>query len=989
MTQTHRLPGGLINRQVELSFTFDGKTFVGHPGDTLASALLANGQQLLGRSFKYHRPRGIFSAGSEEPNALVQLRSGADTEPNTRATVAELFQGLVATSQHRRGSLRFDLLAVNDWLSPLLGAGFYYKTFMWPPAFWEKLYEPLIRAAAGLGRASTQPDPDHYDSGYLHCDLLVIGAGAAGLTAARYAAQAGLRVIVCDEDFRPGGRLNAESYCINDEPGARWAEQVAAELRDASNVRLLPRTTVFGAYDHGVYGAVQRCTDHLPDAGGKPRQIRWRIYARQSILCAGATERGVAFANNDRPGVMLAGAVRAYVNRWAVKPGHRITVLTNNDNGWRTARDLVDNGVVVPLVVDTRDTSAPVASSELPGTRIVMNGRIIDTRGRLGLRSVTLGTGESVDTDCLAVSGGWNPNVQLTSHQRTAPLWDDTIATFVPGQSLPPGMRVAGAAGGALSLKQAIHGARDAVQAVIETLGRTMPDLALPDCEDDTYNITPLWQVPSDRKRAWVDLQNDVTNHDIEQAWQEGYQSAELLKRYTTLGMATDQGKTANTLGLGVLAQVTNRSVSDTGTPQARPPYTPVAIGAMAGRTRGKQFRPTRLTPSHQWATENGAVFGEAGLWLRARWFAQPGETHWQTSVDREVTATRASVGVCDVTTLGKIDIQGRDAAQFLNRVYMNRFDNLAIGRVRYGLMLREDGFAMDDGTTARLGEHHYLMTTTTANAGAVLRHLEFCHQCLWPMLDVHLGSATEQYAQVAIAGPNSRALLAKLVDEPFDLSGEAFPFMACSDLTICGGTPARLFRISFSGELAYELAVPTRYGDSLMRVLMQAGKEFDVVAYGTEALGVMRIEKGHAAGNELNGQTTALHLGLARMAKPEADYIGRTLSQRPALQADNGLRLRGFIPVDRDKRLSAGSHFIAHGTPDNLEHDLGWMSSVAWSPTLGHSIGLGFIEDGINRTGQMVQAVNLLAKNTTDSRVDVRIVEPCFFDPDGGRQRG
>jgi len=982
MSGSWRLPsGGLIDRSATLGFSFNGRAMRGHAGDTLASALLAGGQRLVGRGFKYHRPRGIFTAGSEEPNALVELREGAHREPNTRATVAELFDGLVASSQNHRGSLEFDLMAVTDLMSPLLSAGFYYKTFMWPKSFWEKVYEPMIRSSAGLGRLSMLEDPDRYDKGYLHCDLLVIGAGPAGLAAALAAGRAGARVILADEDFLPGGRLNAETHAVDGMAGADWAAQAAGELGAMDNVRLMTRTTVWGAFDHGCYGALERCTDHLADSGGRPRQILWRVRARRAILAAGATERPIAFGNNDRPGVMLAGAVRAYLNRFAVAAGRRVAVFTNNDDGWRTAADLAARGVEVGAVIDTRDAPAPV---DVPGARIVRGGQVADTSGRKGLREVRLADGTRIEADCLAISGGWNPNVHLTCHQRGRPVWDARIAAFVPGGTLPPGMEVAGAAAGRLTLAAALADGHERATRIVADLGLAAATAPAPRASDEPAGIAAFWHVGASRKRAWVDLQNDVTVKDIHLARREGFRSVELLKRYTTLGMATDQGKTANVVALAVLADASGRGIEETGTTIFRPPYTPVALGALAGRSRGREFRPVRLTPSHDWASRNGATFVEAGNWLRAQWYARPGEAGWRDSVDREVRMTRASVGVCDVSTLGKIDIQGRDAAQFLNRVYTNSWTKLPVGRVRYGLMLREDGIAYDDGTTARLGETHYVMTTTTANAVLVFRRLEFARQCLWPDLDVHLISTTDGWAQFSVAGPNARNLLRKVVDEGHDISNEAFPFMACGSVTVCGGTPARLFRISFSGELAYEIAVPARFGNAMMGVLIEAGYEYDAVPYGTEALGVMRIEKGHAAGNELNGQTTALNLGLDGLISPAKDCIGKVLAQRPELADPDGLRLMGFEPVDPSQPLLAGSHFLDQGAAATTENDLGWMTSVAFSPTLGHSIGLGFIRRGRHRLGDIVRAAN----PARGSEVRVRIVSPHFVDPEGERLR-
>ncbi len=753
MTQSHRIDGGQIDRSRTFRFTFDGLPYQGHPGDTLASALLANGVRLMGRSFKYHRPRGPISAGSEEPNALVELRTGGRQEPNTRATVAELYEGLTANSQNRWPSLRFDAMGVNDKLSTFFAAGFYYKTFMWPKSFWEKLYEPIIRRAAGLGSVTREEDPDDYDKGFLHCDLLIIGAGPAGLMAALTAGRAGKRVILADEDFRMGGRLNAETFAVGNTQGADWAAATVAELSTMPNVRLMTRTTVVGAFDHGIYSAVERVSDHLPTpAKGKPRQILWRIYTVRAILAGGATERPIAFENNDRPGIMLAGALRAYANRWGVKVGERVAVFTNNNDGIRTALDLQSKGVDVVAVIDSRE-----GGDLLPGIRHLRGAEVIDTSGSLGLKTITVrqanGRSETIAVDALGVSGGWNPNVNIHSHHRSRPIYDESIAAFVPGKDGPPGLLVAGAAAGQLSTHAALRTGRDAAIAALD-LG-TAPDL--PQAEDAPVKITPLWHVAHGKSRAWIDQQNDVTVKDIKLAKQENFTSVEHLKRYTTLGMATDQGKTGNVIGLAIMAELTGRSIPDTGTTIYRPPYTPVALGALAGRSRGKEFKPFRLTPSHHWAKEQGAIFVEVGNWLRTQWVPKQGETEWRQSVDREVLATRKSVGICDVTTLGKIDIQGTDAGAFLDRVYANTFSTLPVGKCRYGLMLREDGIVFDDGTTARMGEHEYVMTTTTANAVTVFRHLEFCRQCLWPELDVQLISTTEAWAQFSVAGPNAR----------------------------------------------------------------------------------------------------------------------------------------------------------------------------------------------------------------------------------------
>ncbi len=947
--QRFRLPsGGVIDRAETRLFLFDGKTYSGYAGDTLASALLANGVRLVARSFKYHRPRGILTAGSEEPNALVELRDGARREPNTKATVAELYDGLRATSQHRFPSLKFDLMAINNLLSPIFAAGFYYKTFMWPASFWEKIYEPMIRRAAGLGRAAGLPDPDPYEKSTAFCDVLVIGGGEAGIAAALQAARGGKRVILCDEDFLLGGQAIGESAAL--------ASQIA-ELQAYPELRVLTRTTVFGVYDGGTYGAVERVADHvLNPAARQPRQRYWKIIAKTSVLASGALERPIVFGNNDRPGVMLSGAVRRYIRRFGIAPGRKAVVFANNDAVSGTLAALRDAGIAVAALVDPRpEIPAKLRQSAEACGAIVFTGAVIRRAlGQLAVRGVeiipAIGRLVRLDCDLLVMSGGWNPALQLTTHLDGKPIWDEKIAAFVPG-GLPPGMQVVGAAAG---------------------------DFAEPATQ-------PLWQVRGAIGKAFVDFQNDVTATDVKLAKQEGFSAVEHLKRYTTLGMATDQGKMANVNGLGLMAEITAKTIAQTGTTRSRPPYTPVALGALAGAHRGQHFKPRRLTPTHPWAAAQNAVFVDAGMWRRAQYFPKPHETDWLQTVNREVSTVRNHVGICDVTTLGKIDIQGKDAAKFLECVYTNGWENLKIGRARYGLMLREDGFVMDDGTTTRLGPTHFVMTTTTANAGKVFQHLEFCHQWLWPELDVRFCSVTDQWAQLAVAGPKSRETLRRIVDPQFDISNQALPYMGAQELTICNGLRARLFRLSFSGELAYEIAVPARFGNAVAQSLMQAGEPFGITPYGTEALGVMRIEKGHPAGNELNGQTTAHDLGMAKLLSTKKDFIGRAMAGRHALTDPARPSLIGLRPIDPTERLRAGSHLLPPDAEAIAKNDQGYVTSVAYSPTFSHWIALGLLANGPARLGEAIRVYDPVRNGD----LLAEIVHPVFYDPEGIKLRG
>jgi methylglutamate dehydrogenase subunit C len=987
MTQPRRLAsGGLVDRSQPIRFSFDGTGCRGYAGDTLASALLANDIMLVGRSFKYHRPRGIFSAGPEEPNALVTLRSGARAEPNTKATTVELFDGLEASSQNCWPSPNFDLRAVHQLAGPLLNAGFYYKTFMWPASFWEKFYEPAIRASAGLGALSGLDDPDSYEKSHAFCDLLVIGAGPAGLAASLAAGRAGARVIVAEEDYALGGRLLSETAQIDGVSAASWAALAEAELSTLPNVRMLRRTAVFGAYD-GEYGAIERVSDHLIEpAEFMPRQRLWKIVAGQCVLAAGAQERPLVFPGNDRPGIMLASALRTYVHRFGVAAGKRIAIFTTSDDGWRSAFDLHNAGVDIAAVIDARAEVSPEVRKLAGDAPQFLRAHVTDSSGYRRLKSLSIvdgsGTTHTIAADTLGVSGGWTPSVGIATHLGGKGNWSEAKSAFLC-DDLPKGLQIAGAAAARWTLGEALQdGARAGTEAAVRAGFRALP----PDpfvTGDEASGVTPVWLFAGSRQKAFVDLQNDVTARDVALAAQEGFRSVEQLKRYTTLGMATDQGKTSNVNGLAILAGAIHQTIAETGATRARPPHVPVAIGAFAGLHTGKHFKPTRLAASHAFSAAAGATFVEAGPWMRAQWFNAPGESDWLQSVTREVKAVRGCVGICDVSTLGKIALLGTDVGAFLDRIYINTFSTLAVGKTRYGVMLREDGFVLDDGTVARLSQDHFVMTTTTVNAGKVMQHLEYAHQVLWPELDVQMVSVTEQWAQYAVAGPRSRALLQTVLGDAIDLSNEAFPYMGCAEFDL-GDVPLRLFRVSFSGELAYEIAAPAGYGEALLRGLMQAGKAFDATLYGTEALSVMRIEKGHVAGAELNGQTVARDLGLGKMMSQKKDYIGRAMAAREALVDITRPTLVGLRPVDRSQRLRNGALLFARDVTPSPDDHGGHITSTAFSPSAGHWIGLGLLARGPERLGEIVRAWDPIRS----ADLELEVVSPVFVDAQGVRLR-
>jgi sarcosine oxidase subunit alpha len=962
--------GGLIDRSRTLRFAFDGKAMEGHPGDTLASALLANGTRLVGRSFKYHRPRGIFSAGVEEPNALVELRGGDRQEPNTLATTIELFDGLEAASQNRWPNLRFDVNQINAALSRFLPAGFYYKTFMWPAKLW-MTYEHFIRKSAGMGTASREPDPDRYTNRSAHCEVLVVGGGPAGLAAALSAAETGERVLLVEQAPQLGGWLRREKRTIDGAPAMDWVGAAGTRLNAMANVRVLTRTSAFGYYDHNMITAVERVQDHVPAPDPfLPRQRLWTIRAKQVVLATGAVEQPIAFPGNDRPGVMMAGAARAYINEYGVLPGRQAVLQTNNDDAYRTVMDLLDAGARVAAVLDVRES----VDGHLPnqvrkrGVPILQEHGVAGTKGYFGVRQVQArplagGPIQRYDCDLLCMSGGWAPQVHLHSQSGGKVVYDEGKGCFLPGEARRNCVSVGSAAG------------RFALADCLETaVGDDIPEQA----------AKPTWSLPNAPGRhgkRFVDFQDDVTAEDVALAHREGYVSVEHLKRYTTLGMGSDQGKTSNVTGLAIMAELRGQDIPAVGTTKFRPPYTAVTMGALAGRAVGHHFQPLRRSPMDDWHLDNGCRWIDAGLWRRPHYYPRPGEDVDSAAL-REGRAVRWGVGIVDVTTLGKIDIQGPDAGEFLNRVYINGWKKLPVGKARYGVMLREDGMAYDDGTTSRLGENHYIMTTTTANAGPVLAKLEYYLQAVWPALRVQVASVTDQYAAIAVAGPKSRAVMQRLVD--IDISNEAFAFMAAAPCQFADIPDARLFRISFSGELAYEVNVPADYGRAAWDALLQSGRQDGIGVYGMEALGGLRVEKGHVAGPEINGQTTVRDLGLGGLQSTLKHNIGKGLANRDGLVDPSRPAIVGLVPVDGKTWIKAGAQLVEdpHAPPPVAM--LGHVTSIAYSGELDHPIALALLSDGKDREGGELYAAFPLRNEA----VRVRVVSPHFVDPDGERMR-
>ncbi len=978
--QARRLAhGGLIDRQQPLSFSFNGERLEGFAGDTVASALLANGKRIVARSFKYHRPRGIYAAGAEEPSALVTVGEGARREPNAKASQVALCDGMRVESQNHWPSLGFDLLRLNDALSPVFSTGFYNKTFKWPRRFWP-LYEKMLRQIAGMGSAPSLPDPGDYEQVYAHCDVLIVGGGPSGLAAALSLAGTNLRVVLVDENPRIGGWLLRERATVDGQAGFAWAERVRERLEASDNTRLLERTTAFGYYDHNLVALCEQPANGV--------QRLWRLRAARVILATGAIERPLVFRNNDLPGVMLAGAARAFVNQYAVAPGEKAVVYANNDSAYRTAADLADAGIKVEAIVDTRveagDSAEALADER---SRLIYRAASLEAVGRKTLRSVRVTTGDgqlSLDCDLLCVSGGWTPTLHLHAQSGGRNEYRADLDAFVPGdgaQASTPAGAVAG-----------LHGVADCLadgrRAALETAGNL--GLALDDGEPSPgaslvadAKPTAIAAAPqAGTGKQFVDLQNDVTTKDVRQAHRENYLSVEHLKRYTTLGMGTDQGKTSNLNGLALLAELRDEPVPQVGTTTFRPPYTPVTMGVIAGNLKDAALHPARRTVMHDLHEAAGARFDFNGLWLRPQCYPRPGESVAE-AIRREALAVRQKAGMTDISTLGKFEIQGPDCLRFLNRVYVNNWDKLAVGRARYGLMLRDDGMVLDDGTVTRVAEEHYFITTSSGHAEHVLQHLEYLLDAAWPELDVNLVAVTEQWAGVALAGPLSRDILRPLLA---DADLDALPYMGFMQGNI-DGREARILRISFSGELAYEVYVPASAGARLWRQLADLGEEHGLVPYGMDAMDVLRIEKGFVVvGADADGRTTPQDIGFGRMVSSTKRFVGSHALTRPALHEAGRLQVVGLKPVANDTVLREGAQLIADPDDRGFYKSVGHISSAGFSPTLGRYVALAQVRDGRERTGQTLYVFDAARGQRAPQAVE--IVEPCAYDPEGDRVR-
>ncbi|WP_043610720.1 sarcosine oxidase subunit alpha [Ensifer sp. ZNC0028] len=997
MMGANRIPGvGRLTPARTARFTFDGRTLTALEGDTVASALLANGIHLVGRSFKYHRPRGILSAGAEEPNALMDVsRDAARRQPNVRATVQEVFDGMKVSSQNRWPSLAFDIGGLNDLMSPFFAAGFYYKTFMWPKAAWHAIYEPFIRRAAGLGVAPTEADPDHYASRYAHCDVLVIGGGVAGLSAALAAAKAGAKVVICDEQPEMGGALRYESgTTIDGKDGWDWAQETAKTLASMDNVTVLTRTTGFGYYNHNFVGLVERVTDHLAALDKSlPRERLWQVRAKKVILANGQIERHMVFANNDRPGIMLASAGRTYLNHFGVAVGSKVGVYTAHDSAYEAAFELKRAGVSVPVIVDCRENpgEAVLAEARKLGIEVLTSHSVIKAGGKLRVNSISVarnggGSARKFAVDALLVSAGWTPSVHLFSQSRGKVKFDAATQRFLPGTYLQDCLSI-GACNGTDDLQATIDEALAAGELTARAAGAE-GGAQVTLSGENRYGWTggmigaAEGAGPDTTVKAFIDFQHDVCAKDIRLAVREGMHSIEHIKRFTTNGMASDQGKLSNMHGLAIAAEALGKDIPQVGLTTFRQPYTPVTFGAIVNHSRGSLFDPARKTPMHAWEEAHGAEFEDVGNWKRAWFYPRSGEDMHE-AVARECKTVRDVAGVFDASTLGKIEVVGPDAAQFLNLMYTNAWDNLKPGRCRYGIMLRDDGFVYDDGVVGRLAEDRFHVTTTTGGAPRVMNHMEDYLQTEFPHLKVWLTSTTEQWAVIAVQGPKAREIIAPLV-EGIDLSNEAFPHMSVAEGKICG-VPTRLFRMSFTGELGFEVNVPADYGQAVWEAIWARAEPMGACAYGTETMHVLRAEKGYIiVGQDTDGTLTPDDAGLSwAVSKKKPDFVGIRGLKRPDLVKDGRKQLVGLLTKDPKVVLEEGAQIVADPNQPKPMTMLGHVTSSYWSENCGRSIALAMVAGGRARLGQTLYVP------MTDRTIAVEVSDMVFFDKEGGRLHG
>ncbi|WP_171173405.1 sarcosine oxidase subunit alpha family protein [Ruegeria sp. HKCCD8929] len=994
--------GRLIDRSKQVTFTFNGTTMRGYEGDTLASALLANDQMMMGRSFKYHRPRGVVASGAEEPNALVGLGQGSRFEPNQRATTTELFDGLSAISQNHWPNLEFDIGAINTHLARFLPAGFYYKMFIHPKPFWKHIYEPFIRQSAGLGKAPDKDsrDADTYEHFYAFADILVIGGGVAGLQAAKAAAQSGAKVMLIEQTAHWGGRAPVDGGTIDGAPVDKFVEQTVSELEAMDNVTLRLRCMGAGVYDHGYVLGYERISDHKPGTQG-PRHRLWRIRAKQVVTATGAIERPLSFAGNDVPGVMLASAMRDYVVNWGVTPGERVIVATNNDDAYRTAITLKKAGVDILRILDARNAAGMLADeARALGIRVDPGRAIAKVKGGKRVKKVAIcnqdgigGAREELECDAVAMSGGWSPVVHMWSHCGGKLIWDEDHAYFRPDPDRPPlgangeGFVVAaGSANGPLSLGDVVADAHAAGKAAAKGAGFKPKNTKAPQGETtDEASMEAVWLMPANaevqlRMKSWLDFQNDVKVSDVQLAAREGYESVEHTKRYTTLGMATDQGKLSNINGLAILADALDAEIPKVGTTTFRPPYTPISMGAIGGEARGEVFQPIRQTPMHNWHDKSGADWEPVGQWRRTYAYVRPGESV-HDAVNREVKNTRENLGLLDASTLGKLIVKGPDAGKFLDMMYTNMMSTLKVGKCRYGLMCSDNGFLIDDGVVARIDEDTWLCHTTTGGAERIHGHMEEWLQTEWWDWKVYVANVTEQYAQVAVVGPNARKVLEKLGG--MDVSKDTLPFMEWRDGKI-GDFDCRAYRISFSGELSYEIAVPASQGQAFWDTLMEAGKEFGVMPYGTECLHILRAEKGFIMiGDETDGTVIPQDLGLHwALSKKKEDFLGKRAQERSHMTDPDRWKLVGLETVDGSV-IPDGAYAVGEGVNANGQRNMiGRVTSTYYSANLDKGIAMGLIKHGPDRMGEVIEF-----PGTDGKSYKAKIVDPIFYDKDGEKQ--